>query len=413
MIHYMTSQGIGQAWVAVELEVLERKGLPVVLHALRRPAQSYFGSEWAARIDRQTRVVYPIRVPTALAALLAAPWRFGGRFWSALGNALFGQRESARARLKALGHFVVACVWAGRLRRERVDRIHAQWAHMAATVGMYGGWLLDAPFSFTGHAVDLFRDRVALHDKIRRADLIVCISEFHRRFYLEHGARPEQLHVVYCGIRPEDYPFRIKPRGPGRFRILSVGRLVEKKGFDLLIAACRLLVDRGLDVECVIGGDGPLDQALQRQVAELGLANHVTVTGQAVLQEDLPAFLDTGDAFAQPCVWSRDNDVDGTPRTLMEAMARGLPSVSTRIAGIPEIVEDGVSGLLVEPGDVPALADALERLARDPQLAERLAHGGRRHIEIKFNLADCVDPLADLFRARLEPHNPVPESVAP
>ena len=122
--------------------------------------------------------------------------------------------------------------------------IHSQWIHSCGTVGMYGAWLLDVPFSFTGHAVDLFRDRVALDDKIRRAEFIVCISEFHRRFYLEHGARPQRLHVVYCGIDTGAFAFH-RHRREGRFREPSVGRLVEKKGFNDLIQACGILADRG------------------------------------------------------------------------------------------------------------------------------------------------------------------------
>jgi glycosyltransferase involved in cell wall biosynthesis len=251
-----------------------------------------------------------------------------------------------------------------------------------------------------------------LRDKIRRADFIVCISEFHRRFYLEHGARPAQLHVVYCGIDTSAFAFRRRPRS-GRFRVLSVGRLVEKKGFGDLIEACRLLVDRGRDVEVAIGGDGPLEADLRRRVAELGLGDRVELPGRPILQEDLPAFLAGGDAFAQPCVWSSDGDVDGTPRTLMEAMACGLPSVSTRLAGIPDIIEDGAAGLLVEPGDVAGLADALQRLVDDPALADRLARGGRDRIDALFRLDDCLEPLFALFQGRLTGRGGPPGAAAP
>ena len=139
-----------------------------------------------------------------------------------------------------------------------IDAIHAQWAHSCGTIGMYGAWLLGVPFSFTGHATDLFRDRVALHDKIRRAEFIICISSFHREFYKKHGARDEQLHLAYCGIDVSDFAPSPSPNRCGeRLRILSSGRLVEKKGFPYLIDACRLLADRGVPFECVIAGSGP------------------------------------------------------------------------------------------------------------------------------------------------------------
>jgi glycosyltransferase involved in cell wall biosynthesis len=404
MIHYITTNGIGNAWVAAELEIMRHKGVPFVLHSLRGPHQNFFASEEVAQLNRETRLIYPLPKLDFALSLLLAPFLFGTRFFSALGNALFSKRENPRARKAGIAHMLVACHWARQLRKRRRDEpislIHAHWVHSAGTVAMYGAWLLDAPFGFTGHAVDLFRDRVALEDKIKRADVIICISEFHRRFYLEHGARPEQLHVVYCGIDVSDFSFRRKPR-TGPPRIVSVGRLVEKKGFGPLIEACKILSERGVDYTCEIAGDGPLEGALRRQVAEAKLEGRVTVGGKALLQEELPAFLAAADIFAQPCVWSKDNDVDGTPRTLMEAMAVGLPSVSTRLAGIPDIIEDGDSGLLVEPNDAVGLADALERLIKDAAYAERIAEGGRAQIEQKFEINSCLEPLAALFRSCL------------
>jgi colanic acid/amylovoran biosynthesis glycosyltransferase len=401
MIHYITTNGIGNAWVAAELEVMRGKGIPFVLHSLRAPHQNFFGSAWSEDLNRKTRLIYPVPPAGLLVSVLLAPWLFGRRFFAVLLNSLFGERESLRARLVAIAHVFVACHWARGLRGERIDLIHAQWIQSSGTVGMYGAWLLGVPFSFTGHAVDLFRERVALKDKIRRADFIVAISEFHRELYLKNGAREEQIHVVYCGIDAHAFAFRRPERDGHLPRILSVGRLVEKKGFQILVDACRLLVDRGLDFRCAIAGDGPLESPLRRQVAALSLEDRVVITGRPLLQEELPGFLAEGDVFAQPCVWSRDNDVDGTPRTLMEAMACGATSISTRLAGIPDIIEDNRSGLLVEPGDPVGLADALERVIRDPDLAERLALGGRDQILRKFQIESCLEPLAELFRARL------------
>jgi glycosyltransferase involved in cell wall biosynthesis len=266
---------------------------------------------------------------------------------------------------------------------------------------MYGAWLLGVPFSFTGHAVDLFRDRAALADKIQRAEFIVCISQFHRAFYQSHGARDEQLHLVYCGIDANVFRFQRAPRPGQRPRILSVGRLIEKKGFHDLIDACRTLADRHVDFECVIAGSGPIEAELRRRITEGGLAERVHVTGTPILQDELPEFLARADIYAQPCVWSKDGDVDGTPRTLMEAMACGLPAVATRLAGIPDIIEHERSGLLVEPGNVVQLADALERLVTDPGLADRLARGGREQILEKFQIDECLERLANLFRDRL------------
>ncbi len=401
MIHYITTHGIGNAWVAVELNTLKSWRIPVVLHSMRKPALNFYSSDWAARLDRETRLIYPLPVLAVLAAVLVGPFLYGSRFFAALLNALFGKRESARVRVAGIAHFFVACYWARSLRNETVTQIHSQWAQSCASIGMHGAWLLDVPFSFTGHAVDLFRERAALCDKIRRAEFIVCISGFHRDFYLQNGACEEQLFIAYCGIDIGQFAYKGKEQIATPPHIISVGRLVEKKGFEYLIDACGLLRERDRELHCTIAGDGPLEEVLRKRVEERQLGDIVTVTGKKILQEELADFMYSGDVFAQPCVWSKDNDVDGTPRTLMEAMACGVPSVSTRLAGIPDIIEHGKSGLLVEPNSVEELADAIQDIIESPELARSLSLGGRERIEQRFKLPECVEPLKKRFQAKL------------
>lgn len=406
MIHYITPIGIGSAWVGNEISIVRGAGLPVVLHALHPSNQKFFSSGWAQELDRQTRVIYRASKGSILAAALRGPARFGARFWAALGNALVGERESLRNRAVALWHFLVACWWAAELRgrsaAEPVSLIHSQWIHSGGTVGYFASWLLGVPFSFTGHAADLYRERVALKDKVRRADRIICISTFHRDLYKELGARDEQLKIVYCGVDLSHFVERAPPPRTGRrLRIVSSGRLVEKKGFAHLIDAVGMLVEKGLDVECVIGGNGPLEAALREQVSQKALGERVTITGKPLTQEELPGFMAGGDVYALACVWAKDGDVDGLPQMLMEAMACGLPAVSTKLVGIPDLIEDGVSGLLVASGDVVALAGALERLLRDEALSRRLAAAGARVVREKFEIKAALEPLLEEFRSRL------------
>lgn len=405
MIHYITLSGIGQPWVANELSRVDAAGVPFVLHAMRNPDQVLHDSEWAARLNRRTLVIYPVPVLKSIASLLAGPWLFRGRFLEAFGNALFGRRENLRARIAGIAHFYVACHWAaGLLRRgDRVAHIHSQWINSCGTIGMFGAWLLKVPFSFTGHAADLFRERCALDDKIRRAEFIVCISEYHRAFYLEQGAKPEKLFVAYCGIDPTwFYPRNEAVEAPARpFRILSTGRLVEKKGFHYLLDACRILADRGANFECIIGGSGELEGQLKAQVERLNLAGRVVITGKALVQEKIIEFMHGGDVYALPCVQAADGDVDGLPQMLMEAMACGLPAVSTRLVGIPDLIQHEKTGLLVEPNDASQLADAILRLMEDRVLAARLAKAGRDCIYEKFDLENCLEPLIERYRQRL------------
>lgn len=402
MIHYVTTNGIGNAWVANELSRIEAAGVPFVLHALRKPESLFHGSEWAARLNARTRPIYPLPPLRFVSSLLLAPLLFHRRFMAALANALFGRREHARARWMGLLHFAVACHVARTLRRasEPVAHVHSQWIHSCGTVAMYLAWLLDVPFSFTGHATDLFRDRCALLDKIGRAEFIVCISTFHRDFYLKHGARPSQCVIAYCGIDPALFhPRRAAAATTDRpFRLLASGRLVEKKGFAVLLDACSLLARRGERFECVIGGSGPLQAALEAQIARLQLADRVSVTGKALQQEKIIDFMHGGDVYVLPCVWASDGDVDGLPQMLMEAMACGLPAVSTRLVGIPDLIQDGHTGLLVSPNDATELADALQRLMHDPGLSQRLAQAGVRWVHERFDLRNCLEPLIERFR---------------
>lgn len=402
MIHYMTTTGIGNAWVANELRVVKAAGIPFVLHGLRGPQQKFFDSEWAKELNRDTRTIYPLAIWDVIVSILAAPFLFGSRFFEAFSNALFGERESFRSRIAALIHFFVACCWARRSRHEPITHIHAQWVHSSGSVAMYGAWLLGVTFSFTGHAADLFRDRVALKDKVRRADFIICISSFHRDFFKKLGARDSQLHIAFCGIDLEHFSPATRQRKSGeRLRILSSGRLVGKKGFNYLIDACAILQEQGVDFDCTIGGNGPLQDALRKQVEQLGLAERVYVTGKEITQEELPAFMHTGDLYCLPCVWAEDNDVDGLPQMLMEAMACGLPAISTRLVGIPDLVIDGKTGLLVEPNDAKQLAAAIVHLCDDPELAAKLATDGRRYCYERFDISVSLGPLLQLYRAKL------------
>lgn len=403
MIHYMTIQGVGDAWVGNELRGIVKAGLPFRLHALKAPKSTFFTSDDIAQMERETTYIYPLSKGAALAATLAGPFRFGRRFFAALGNAFFGERESMRNRAVGVWHFMVACHWAAKMKGDKVDHIHSQWIHSGGTVAMYGAWLLGKPFSFTGHAADLFRERCALRDKIRRAAFIVCISEFHRQFFLDNGAQPKQLFVVYCGIDTSHFTPKLRTRQPDEsFHILSSGRLVSKKGFPVLIEACKILKQRNFDFYCTIEGSGPDETVLRAQITQAGLEDKITLTGEALKQENIPTFMYGGDVYTLPCVWAADNDVDGLPQMLMEAMACGLPAVSTRLVGIPDLVIDGETGLLVEPNDAEALADALQRMANEPALAAAMAEAGHTHVTKTFDLNTCLNPLLDRYKTALE-----------
>jgi colanic acid/amylovoran biosynthesis glycosyltransferase len=402
MIHYITTNGIGNAWVANELKHIGQAGVPFKLHAMRNPDSTFHDSDWAVGLDQDTNYLYPLNLLAVAWSVMIGPVLFGSRYFAALLNALFGKRENFRVRCAGIAHFAVACQWARHLQKQNVSLIHSQWIHSCGTIGMYGAWLLDKPFSFTGHAADLYRERCALADKVKRASFIICISQFHREFYRELGATDDKLHNVYCGIDVSHFS-PVKSQATGK--ILSSGRLVEKKGFTNLIEACKVLKQRGLAFQCTIGGSGPLESTLRQQIAQSNLEDCVHMTGQLLKQEDIPQFMHSGNVYCLPCVWAADGDVDGLPQMLMEAMACGLPAISTRLVGIPDLIQDQQTGLLVEPKNVDALANALQTLLEDTELADRLAVQGRNRVLETFNFDTCLEPLINLFRLNLGGQN--------
>ena len=411
MIHYITSTGVGNAWVGNELMSLADQGIPFRLHSLHQPTSTFFKSERVAEIAGQTNYIYPLGAGRVIVSLLLAPFLFPRHFLPALWNSLFGRKESFTVRLKSFLHFCVACVWARDLRHQQVSHIHSQWINSCGTVGMYAAWLLGKSFSFTGHAADLFRERCALKDKISRAQFIVCISSFHRDFYIAEGADPDKLIINYCGIDTSQFsPLstadpEIEKSQRRPLRLLSAARLVEKKGFKYLISACKSLMEKGVNFECVIAGDGPLLNQLEEQIIQHNLADRISLTGLPLLQEDIPDFMRSGDIYCLPCVWASDGDVDGLPQMLMEAMACGVPVISTRLVGITDLIDDGETGLLAEPNDTQDLAEKIERLISDKSLRNRFASSGREKVESQFDLSNCLEPLLNKFRQNIKKHN--------
>jgi glycosyltransferase involved in cell wall biosynthesis len=208
---------------------------------------------------------------------------------------------------------------------------------------------------------------------------------------------------VYHGLNAElarllDTAPPARPAG-GTLRILGVGRLVPKKGFDVLVEACALLRDEGVDVAAAIVGEpGEHEPALRNLVAARGLDGEVTLAGP-MTQEALHREYERATAFCLPCRVLASGDRDGIPNVLVEAMACGVPVVTTGVSGIPELVEDGVNGLLVSPDDPRAVAAALRRLCEDPELARRLGAAGRETVARRFDGDRLARRLADLFRA--------------
>ena len=296
-----------------------------------------------------------------------------------------GTNPYAHLKLLAVTPKALAAGW--RLRRAGVDRIHAHWAHQSADCAAIASRVSGIPFSFTAHAFDIYandakRRNETLVWKLRHATQVFAVSDFATE--LLRGKLPPaergRVHTVRVGIPM--HLFRAEPPPPraGDLRLLCVCRWVNTKGLEPLVDACGLLRDRGVAFHLRLLGDGPLRAPLTARVARLGLARHVTLGGP-VPQEQVAEELRACHVFVMPCRRDPTGDMDGIPTVFMEAMATARPVVSCPVSGVPEIVRDGETGLLVPSDDPAALAAALERLARDEPLAVRLGRQGRALVE--------------------------------
>jgi len=288
------------------------------------------------------------------------------------------------------------------LATDTIRHLHAHFCHTATTVAMFTSQLCSLPFSFTAHAKDIYVRALnpgdLLQTKIRRAKFIVTCAKANQKHLAHLGIKNTPIYNIYHGLQTRQFaPRADSTEEPAPPVLLAVGRLVEKKGFPVLIEACRLLKDWGYQFQCqLISGAGPCAQQVASLIHELGLEGTV-VMRPAVTQEELRQIYQQATLFTLPCQIAENNDRDGIPNVLVEAMAVGLPVVSTNISGIPELIEHGVSGLLTPQKDARALAGAVAELLDTPALRKKLGGAAREKVCRLFDAESNILALHRLF----------------
>jgi glycosyltransferase involved in cell wall biosynthesis len=285
--------------------------------------------------------------------------------------------------------------------RNRVDCFHVHFANRAAHTALFVKEISGIPFSVTAHGQDFMKD-LGNDDLLREicagAEFVAAETDYSRELLCQRCPdSAARFYRIYNGIDLEPFPDPLPPKENAAPRIISVGRLVAFKGFEHLIDACKELARRSLDFTCEIIGDGPLRDDLQAKIDMLNLAPRVSLLGSlsqgAVLEK-----LRSADIFALASVTDPQGASDVFPTVIIEAMTAARPVVSTRLAGIPESVVHGETGLLVSPGDTTELAQALEQLMRDPGQRSRLGRAGRARVEQHFRIEHTVAPLVELLQ---------------
>lgn len=370
-----------------ELLELRRLGVDVEVFALQ---QADAGRRHDIPVDLSARTTYlPLHKSLEHVDTIASADR----------ELLAGQPPRKAAALACQGRAL------GKLVSSRaITRLHAHGLIEAATVAMIASRVSSVPFSARAHASDLDRthvpaqiDRVCLKRKVAAAQFVITTCGFDREHIVSIAGKAARraVHRLFPGIDLPRFEGASAAKRDAN-HILCAGSLVEKKGIVDLITACAILHDRNCPVTCTIAGDGPLKSGLQAQIAALGLAQHVKLVGRRA-HDEIAALMRCASVLVLPSVVTRAGECDGLPTVLLEAQAAGLPTIATRIGGIPEIVEHEVSGLLVQPGRPRELAAAIERVLDDASLSHQLSLGGRDNAERELDLTTNVAWLAKML----------------
>lgn len=297
--------------------------------------------------------------------------------------------------IKLLYHFLQAGAVAKLILDKNCQHLHIHFAHFPTQIGMYAASLSQIPFSFTSHANDIFENSLLLDRKIARAKVAITISEYNKKLLEKETQNHEKIKVIRCGIDQKKYLFEPKSIiSEGRV-IKSLGRLVEKKGMKTLIMAANELNQRGVYFSLVIGGDGLMKEELKTLVDSYNLNSKVSFAG-AIPHHQVFSWLQDADIFILACQQDSKGDRDGIPVVLMEAMAVGIPVISTQISGIPELIQDRVSGYLAPPANPILLADTIEQLLNEPNLSQ-VTQRARQKILEEFEINSTVNHLLNCF----------------
>ena len=402
---------LSETFILNEILELEEQGLDLHIFSLRKPVDAVRHVQ--TKSVRATVTYLPEKfhqAPLRMAQGQWHVWRHYPRTWRhSLRGALHRVRSAGDSG--NLMAFYQACCLIRQM--GGIRHLHAHYANLPAKVALLVHRVTGLAYSITTHAKDIFQnDPFALprlRERMARARFVIANSRFSAD-HIRAGLNGEgEIHVVHNGVDLESFPLR--QDAPKRPLLLSVGRLVEKKGFEHLVGACNLLKQRGMEFSCEIVGTGLLSSRLKDLIRQYGVGDRVRLLGplpQQVLREHYRRAM----VFALPCVRAKDGDRDILPNAVKEAMAVGVPVVTTRLEGIQELVEDGVSGLLIQPGNQESLAAKLEELLQNPQLRQRLSVAGRKVIETRFDRRRNFVKLRELFEAPLPARSVKPVGVA-
>jgi glycosyltransferase involved in cell wall biosynthesis len=389
---------LSETFVLNEILELERRGVKIVIFSVKKPNEGRFHPQLSTL---KAKILYLEDLePKKWATWLGGVWPLLSRrrdeFRELLDNTLMKEDQS-RMDLMLLS------AWVGAKATEfGISRLHAHFASLPSTVAYFAHLVTGIPFSFTAHAKDIYvydMEKHLLKEKLFAAQFVITVTQYNRNYLMENapGLDPGIIKVIHNGVDVAGF----KPDGRRRREpdhILAVGRLVPKKGFGDLLDACRIMKDRGISFKCLIAGDGLEAESLRSKQERLDLGIEVEFLGPKN-QKEVIKLMQRSTLLCLPCTVDDDGNRDALPTVILEAMACGLPVVSTNISGIPEMVDSDVDGVLVEPDDPDALSKQLIRLLSSSELRRKFTSNGLKKVASKFDLQRNVDSLLKMYLA--------------
>jgi len=390
-VAYMMSRfpKITETFILYEMLAAEKVGICVEVFPLRREKTKKMHPEAAAYVKRAHFL--PLLSYEILRDNLKMLFQRPGLWLSTVCTLVRSNLGCGRFLLGALAAFPKCVSIARRMQKAEIDHIHAHFASHPAAAAWIIHQFSGIPYSFVAHGSDLHRDQHMLTEKVHDAEFVVAISQYNRRIILDTAGDQysHKVKVIHCGVNPNDFRSDRFPQSADYqsvpLKVFCIGTLHEVKGQIYLIEAVQMAKSRGIAMTLHLVGNGPDQQMLEQQVVAAGLTDSVIFEGRRDRHEVI-ALLQTADILVTPSVPTADGRREGIPVVLMEAMASGVPVISTRLSGIPELVEHEVSGLLTEPRDVHGIANALELLCSDAALRKQFGETGRKVVQERFNL---------------------------
>jgi len=413
---------LSETFIVNEILLLEQLGFNLHIFALRNPGEDKVHDS-VKRVRAQVTYIpdyfwpyFGVFIKANVKLFFNRPRVYWRAFRFAAWRSLRQWSSSTIKRFSQAAYLVQRCMVAeqetangatpphGREHEERVRVAHlyAHFSHGPTTVAYFAAWLTGLQYSFSAHAKDIYlQEHDFLREKIRRAFFVTTCTEYNKNYLKEVAGTEAPVFRCYHGLDVDLFSVPVKLAGELPPRILSIGRFVPKKGFPILIRALHLLQQQGQVFHCDLIGGGELKEELKALAVELGLQACVHVHG-AMAHHELFDYFRRADMFALACEVQNDGDRDGIPNVIVEAMAMGLPVVSTNISGIPECVEDGVTGILVAEKDPSAFAAGMASLIQNPQRGRQMGRAGRMKVEKDYDSLRNVERIGKALRQALE-----------